>query len=73
MTKYQFVVDRIPDEHLDTFLSFMEAFRNKTNCQFRYKQGASVKYSLQDVPSDEPNDRLNDSKHNKILSMLDTL
>jgi len=46
----QFIIDNIPDIKVNEFVRLVRQFQTETNCQFRYKEGASIKYPMKDVP-----------------------
>ena len=52
-SNYQFVIDEIPENQVDNFLNIIDDFRIKTNCRFRFKNGKSVKYPLNIVPTQQ--------------------
>ncbi len=46
----QFIIDNIPDFKVNEFVRLVRQFQTETNCQFRYKERASIKYPMKDVP-----------------------
>ena len=43
---YQFIIDEIPDIHLNEFIEYMSSFTKKTECRFFYKEGKGQRNAL---------------------------
>ena len=43
---YQFIIDEIPDIHLNEFIEYMSSFTKKTEGRFFYKEGKGQRNAL---------------------------
>ena len=48
---YQFIIDEIPDIHLNEFIEYMSSFTKKTECRFFYNEGKGQRNAL--LPIDD--------------------
>jgi len=51
-TKTNYIISAVPESAVDEFVSFMQVFRKKTGCTFRFKADGRTTQPVSDFPQD---------------------